>query len=168
MIYLPAPVALGFLPLVVPICLYVIWTDLSQMRIRNHAVLALALGFVLLGPLLMSWQDWGWGLARLGVMLLAAMLFMARRVMGGGDAKFLAAAAPFIWPGDIPVIVLLLASALLGGFAAHRMARTTALRTLAPDWRSWHHSKFPMGLSLGFALILYLVLAALHGPGSPV
>ena len=49
MIHLPAPVALGFLSLVVQICLYVIWTDLSQMRIRNHAVLALALGFALIG-----------------------------------------------------------------------------------------------------------------------
>ena len=164
MIQMPASVALGFLPAVVPICLYVIWTDLSRMRIRNHANLALALSFVIFGPALMSWQDWGLGLVRLTVMVLAAMLFMARNVMGGGDAKFLAAAAPFVWPGDIPIVMLVLSSTLLGGFATHRLVRATSLRAMAPDWRSWHNTKFPMGLSLGFALILYLVLAARFGP----
>ena len=44
-----ATVALWFLPLVVPICLYVAYTDMAQMKITNQAVVLLAVIFLVLG-----------------------------------------------------------------------------------------------------------------------
>jgi len=43
-----ATAALWFLPFVLPICLYVAFTDMKQMRITNQAVLVLTAIFVLL------------------------------------------------------------------------------------------------------------------------
>ena len=43
--------ALWFLPFVLPICLYVAYTDLAFMKITNKAVLVLGAVFVVLGPL---------------------------------------------------------------------------------------------------------------------
>ena len=41
--------ALWFLPFVLPICLWVAYSDLSAMRIRNQAVMALAVVFLVIG-----------------------------------------------------------------------------------------------------------------------
>ena len=58
----------------------------------------------------------------------------------------------------------LLAVTLLAGFLTHRLAGRSPLRRLAPDWESWERRKdFPMGLSLGSSLAIYLGLAALYG-----
>ena len=46
---IPALAAAWFLPFVLPICLYVAFTDLREMRIKNHAVLLLVLVFVVVG-----------------------------------------------------------------------------------------------------------------------
>ena len=46
---IPAVAALWFLPFVLPICFYVAFTDMREMKIKNHAVTALALVFVVVG-----------------------------------------------------------------------------------------------------------------------
>ncbi|MFP4043265.1 MAG: prepilin peptidase [Rhodosalinus sp.] len=159
-----AAAALWFLPFVVPVCLYVAWSDLATMKIPNMANLALAGIFVAVGLLALPLEDYAWRLAQLGLVLLAGIVLNAAGAMGAGDAKFLAAAAPFVAPGDALPLMFLFSAVLLAAFVAHRAARATPLRRLAPDWESWTRGRdFPMGLALGPTLIAYLALGALHG-----
>ncbi|WP_373357083.1 prepilin peptidase [Pseudoroseicyclus sp. CXY001] len=148
-----------FLPLVVPICLYVCWSDLRDMKITNRAVLALLAVFVVLGPVALDLPDYLWRYSHLAVVLAIGILLNAVGAMGAGDAKFAAAAAPFIALADLRLILLLFAACLLASFVAHRVARATPLRRLAPDWESWESGRrFPMGLPLSATLVFYLAL----------
>lgn len=161
---IPAQVALWFLPFVLPICFYVAFTDLREMRITNQAVMVLALIFVLLGPFLLPLPVYGWQLLQLLVVLIFGVVLNAAGAVGAGDAKFAAAAAPLIWLGDLTILAALFAANLLAAFATHRLAKHTALRQIAPGWKSWDVGrKFPMGLSLGTTLALYLGLGAVYG-----
>lgn len=162
--YLAASTAQWFLPFVLPICLYVAWSDLRAMRIPNGAVLVLAGVFVLVGLIAVPLADYPWRLAQLGAVLLLGIVVNAAGLVGAGDAKFAAAAAPFIHPGDLRLLIVILAANLLAAFVTHRFAKHTRLRRLAPDWQSWSEKRdFPMGLSLGGTLVIYLVLGAALG-----
>lgn len=161
---LSASVPWWFLPLVLPICFYVCFTDLRDMRITNQAVIALAAVFVVLGPFALPFDTYLWRLAQLGVVLLVGFVLTIGGAMGAGDAKFLAAAAPYVAVADLRFVVAIFAANLLAAFATHRLAKHTALRRIAPDWKSWNMGwKFPMGLSLGSTLAIYLILAVRFG-----
>lgn len=156
--------ALWFLPFVLPICLYVCFTDLREMRITNQAVLALGLVFLLIGLLALPLPVYGMRLVQMLAVLAVGFILTAAGAMGAGDAKFAAAAAPFIAPGDLRLLLALFAANLLAAFATHRLVKYTPLRRIAPDWESWNTGwKFPMGLSLGGTLALYLLLGAVYG-----
>lgn len=151
-------------PFALPLCLYVAFTDLREMRITNQAVIALALVFAVLGPFLFPFQDYLWALAHLAIMLVVGIVLNAGGVMGAGDAKFIAAAAPYVALGDLNLLLPLFAAVLLAAYGAHRVAKFTGLRKLAPHWDSWEQGrKFPMGFALGPTLALYLGLAAVYG-----
>jgi len=162
---LSAVQAWWFLPFVAPLCLYVAYTDLARMKITNRAVLALACIYALIGLVASpSWESYLWGFAQLGLVLIVGIALNAGGVMGAGDAKFLAAAAPFVALGDLKLLITLFMGVLLAAFVAHRIARATPLRKLAPEWESWASGhRFPMGLALGPTLIAYLALGALNG-----
>ncbi|MBW4707646.1 prepilin peptidase [Roseobacter sp. YSTF-M11] len=154
-----------FLPFVLPLCFYVAFTDLSRMKITNQTVLVLAAVFVLVGPVALPSLDvYLWRLVQLAIMLVFGIMLNAAGAMGAGDAKFIAAAAPYVALGDLRLVLALLAASLLAAFVTHRIARYSPLHKLAPDWKSWSQGKkFPMGLALGMALSLYLILGALKG-----
>ncbi|WP_411974677.1 prepilin peptidase [Sulfitobacter faviae] len=159
-----ATAALWFLPFVLPICFYVAFTDMKQMRITNQAVLVLTAIFVLLGLCLLPFDTYLWRLLSLVVVLVVGIVLNAAGVMGAGDAKFAAAAAPYIAWGDLRLLMMLFMATLLAAAATHRGVKYTPLRRLAPDWQSWQETKkFPMGLALGTTLGLYLILGALFG-----
>lgn len=159
-----ASAALWFLPFAVPVCLYVAWSDLATMKIPNKANLALAGIFLVVGLWALPLADYPWRLAQLAGVLVLGILLNAGGLLGAGDAKFLAAAAPFVAPGDALAVAALFAAVLLAAFLVHRLARATPLRRLAPDWESWQRTRdFPMGVALGPTLIAYLALGALHG-----
>lgn len=163
---IPAFAAAWFLPVALPLGIWVAWSDLRDMRISNRAVLALVVLFLLIGPLVLPLPVYGWQLLHLVVVLLVGMVLNAAGLLGAGDAKFAAAAAPFIALGDIRFVIALFAANLLAAFATHRLAVRTPLRRLAPDWQSWTRTKeFPMGLSLGPTLAIYLTLGAVYGSG---
>lgn len=156
--------AAWLLPFALPICMYVAFTDLREMRITNQAVIVLALIFAVVGIFVFPLQTYLWALAHLAIVLVVGIVLNAGGVMGAGDAKFLAAAAPYIAVGDLNLILPLFAAVLLAAYGAHRLAKFTALRRLAPDWDSWEQGrKFPMGFALGPTLALYLGLAAAYG-----
>jgi prepilin peptidase CpaA len=156
----PPGAALWLLIPALPIGLYIAFTDLKAMRIPNHAVMALVAGFAVFGLIGLPLADWGWRWLHLVVVLLAGIVLNLARALGAGDAKFAAAAAPYIAAADWQEVVLLFAALMLAAWAAHRLARAT-LSGYAPDWQSWTSGKrFPMGLALGPTLIAYLALAA--------
>lgn len=159
-----ATAALWFLPFVLPLCFYVAFTDLREMRITNQAVLALAAVFLVIGLIVLPLPVYGQRLVQMVAVLILGILLNMGGAMGAGDAKFIAAAAPFIAPGDLRLLLAIFAANLLAAFATHRIAKYTALRRVAPDWKSWTMGwKFPMGFSLGGTLALYLILGAIFG-----
>ncbi|GAW34105.1 type IV leader peptidase family protein [Roseovarius sp. A-2] len=159
-----ARAALWFLPFAVPICAWVALSDLRRMKIPNMAVMALLAVFVVVGVLVLPFGDYAWRFAHLAIFLVLGILANAIGLMGAGDAKFIAVAAPFVALGDAATVCLLFASVLIAAFASHRIAMHSPLRRLAPDWTSWQMTKkFPMGLALGPTLALYLGLGAIHG-----
>ena len=162
---LPALVAWWVLPFVLPLCLYVAYTDLARMKITNPTVIAIAAVFVVLGPFLYPFDVYLWQLAQLGIVLVVGIVLNAAGVMGAGDAKFLAAAAPYVALPDLRLLMALFAAVLLAAYAVHRIAKVTPLHKMAPTWDSWSTTgrKFPMGFALGPTLALYLCLAAVHG-----
>jgi len=161
---LSASAALWFLPFVLPICFYVAFTDLREMRITNQAVIALAVVFVIVGFIALPLPVYGMRLLQMVAVLVIGMLLNARGAIGAGDAKFAAAAAPFIAPGDLRLLLAVFAANLLAAFLTHRLVKYTPLRQIAPDWKSWNMGwKFPMGLSLGGTLAIYLILAVNYG-----
>ncbi len=178
---IPAVAALWFLPFVLPICFYVAFTDMREMRIKNHAVVALAVVFLVvglfvlppwseewsqghIGPLAVSLPSYAWQLLHLVVILIIGILLNAGGAVGAGDAKFAAAAAPFIWTADFRLLMAIFTATILGAFAAHRIGKYTGLRRIAPEWESWEKGKlFPMGLTLGGTLAIYLILGAMFG-----
>ncbi len=156
--------ALWFLPFVLPVCLYITWTDLSKMKIPNKANIALLGIFVVIGPLALPFEGYLWRFVHAAIVLAIGFTANAAGAMGGGDAKFLAAAAPFIAYDDLGLVLVLVSLAMLAAVAAHRLARHTALRNLAPGWKSWDKNRrFPMGLPFGWSLCLYLGLGAIYG-----
>lgn len=149
-----------FLVLTLPSCLWSAWSDMKSMKIPNRATDLMLAVFVVAGLFLMpTWADYFWRFAHFGVVLAVGLALNTIRLMGAGDVKFLAAAAPFVALGDAGNMIWIYAACLLATFVLHRIARATPLRNLAPDWVSWTTGKrFPMGLAFGATMIAYFVL----------
>lgn len=152
-----------FLIAALPVSLYVAFMDMKALRIPNPAVYALALGFVVLGLIALPFSDYLWRFVHLAVALVAGMALNALRLLGAGDAKFIAAAAPYVAVGDLGMMAWIAAAAFLGAFLLHRILKHSPFRRLTPDWVSWTSGKrFPMGMALGLALIAYLLLGLIR------
>lgn len=134
------------------------------MKITNTANLALVGIFVVTGLIVLPFETYLWRLLVMVIVLVVGIGLNAAGVMGAGDSKFIAAAAPFIDSGDVNLLVWLFIATLLGAVVTHRGVKHTPLRRLAPHWTSWEQGKkFPMGLPLGATLILYLIFGLLYG-----
>lgn len=164
---LSAQAAWWFIPFVAPIALWVAYSDMKWMKIHNYAVLALVAVYLVVGLIALPLVTWAWGWASLVVVLGVGFVASSVGLLGAGDAKFMAAMAPFIALGDLTMFLLLLASVIIVSFIAHRLARRVpAIQGLAPDWESWTRREFPLGLALGPSLLFYLALAASFGGGT--
>jgi prepilin peptidase CpaA len=156
--------AAWFLPFVLPIAIFVAFSDLKRMKIPNIANYALLAVFVVVGIFVLPLPTYAWAFSHLVVVLVFGILFNAAGVLGAGDAKFMAASAPFVALADLTIVMGLLAACLLGAFATHRAVKHSPLRRMVPDWESWNAGrKFPMGFPLAATLVFYLMLAAYFG-----
>jgi prepilin peptidase CpaA len=161
--------ALIFLPFAFAIGIWVAWNDMKFMKIPNKAVLALMVVFVVTGLFALPFVEYLWRYLHFVVVLVIGFVANMARLMGAGDAKFLAGMAPFFDRGDALSMMTIFAGVLLAAFATHRLFRAVpAMRRAFPDWQSWEHPKFPMGLALSGSLILYLVLGAFFGGQPPL
>ena len=159
-----ATAALWFLVFATPIAAWVVWSDLSRMRIPNMAVIALIAVYAVIGPLVLPLNLWGWSWLNFAVLLVVGFVLSLSGGFGAGDAKFAAAMAPFVALGDLRLFLALLGAGILASFIAHRAFRMIpAVRAATPEWASWQRREFPMGLALGPSLIFYLGLATLYG-----
>ena len=159
---LSSTAALIFLVAALPLGLFAAYSDLSRMKIPNLATDALAIAYVVLGFFALPFDTYLWGYAYFGIMLVVGILLNAAGVMGAGDSKFIASAAPYIALADIPLVMMLLSGSLLGAYATHRIAKHSPLRQTVPHWESWQTGKrFPMGFPLAMTLIGYLLIVAI-------
>ena len=160
----PATFALWSLPFVLPLCFIVAWSDMRAMRIPNWCVLAMFAIYIVIGILTLPFSSFLWGFVSLIIVLVIGFLMNAIGMIGAGDAKFAAAAAPFIAAGDFRFVLSLFAANILAAFLTHRFTAKTSMTKLAPKWDSWERTwEFPMGLSLGGTLGIYLILSAFFG-----
>ena len=142
-----------FLPFVLPICFYVAFTDMREMRITNQAVLALGIVFLVIGLIALPFDLYLWRLVQLAIVLVVGIILNA-------------AAATFVAQGDVRLLVPMFFVIMLAAVTAHRLAKYTPLRRIAPHWISWDQGKkFPMGLALASTLAFYLALGGVHGTG---
>lgn len=156
--------AIWFLPFVLPICIWVAWNDLKFMKIPNKAVLALTVVFLIIGLIAIPLAEYPWRLLHLVVVLVIGFALNMAGAIGAGDAKFAAAMAPFFPLSDMRLFLFLFATVLIAALVTHRMfRRIPAIRGYTPDWASWTSKKFPMGLALGGAMAIYLVLGTVYG-----
>lgn len=157
--------ALWFLPLALPICVWVAISDLREMRIPNVAVLALVAVFLGAGLIVLPLDAYGMRLLQLVVVLLAGFVITSLGLAGAGDSKFAAAMAPFVAPGDYLFFLMLFSLVLIASWLTHRgAARVPAVRRATAGWASWEQGKlFPMGIALAGALVIYLLLGLRAG-----
>lgn len=162
--------ALWFLPFALPICIWVAVSDLREMRIPNVSVLALLGVFLVVGLAqvamdVMAFSTWYMRLLQLVIVLIAGFLISSFGPVGAGDAKFAAAMAPFVAPGDYTLFLTIFAAVLIGSWLTHRGAgMVPAVRRATETWESWDRGKlFPMGVALAGALVVYLALGAMGG-----
>ncbi|WP_226936646.1 prepilin peptidase [Pseudogemmobacter faecipullorum] len=154
--------ALWLLPATLPIALWVSYTDLKYMKIRNKACLAMAAAWAILGWPAVGMELWLWGFAIMAIVLVLGFLGNMAGLFGAGDAKFAAAMAGVFTGGDPWFIAMLYALCSILALIGQRLARALPfVRAMAPDWTSWTSKKFPMGLALSMMLILYLLAAFL-------
>lgn len=161
---LPPAAALAFLPFATVIGAWVAWSDMKLMKIPNKTMIALLAVWLLVGLVAVAFlglplASWAWGWALAAMVLVIGFVANALRLIGGGDAKFATAMAPFFVGADWRGVFILAASCLIGAFIAHRVARSIGpIRRATPDWISWESRDFPMGLALAGTLIFHLLL----------
>ncbi|MFT7106758.1 MAG: prepilin peptidase CpaA [Yoonia sp.] len=155
--------ALWLLPAVIPIAIYIAWNDMRSMKITNASVLALVFAYAIIGPFAFGLELYAWQWLHLPVALVVCMALWALRIMGGGDAKIIAAMSLFFMVADLLLITQIFAASLLGALAVHSLFRFTALKNIAPDWKSWTAGRyFPKGLPLSMTLLFYLLFVAFY------
>lgn len=161
----PEAAAWAALALAGPLAAAAMVTDLRRMRIPNWLTGAMALLFLPAGLATLPLDAFAWRLAAgAGVLALGFALFATGR-MGGGDVKLLAAGALWVPAAQASQALLLLSATLLIGLAAVHGARA-ALAAAGPGrppaWRGLRRgARFPMGVSIGAALIAQFLLAVL-------
>lgn len=158
-----AQAAYWFLPAVIPLAIYISWNDMRSMKITNNSIIAILLAYAVLGPFAFGLQMYLWQWLHFPIVLVVCMALWALRVMGGGDAKMIAAMAPMFVLADLPLILRLFAGCLIGALAVHSFVRFTPLKNLAPDWQSWTAGRyFPKGFPLSMTLLFYLLVVAIY------
>lgn len=144
-----------------PFCLWAALTDLRHMKIYNKTNLGLFLAFVVVGALIFPLDIYALRIAQGALMLVIGFLLNHFGYMGGGDSKFIGAMAPYIAMQDATKFLMLLAAMALVTVVLHRgIGAIAPLQPHLVGWKSWQVSKkFPYGLTLSSALMIYLAMS---------
>ena len=150
-----------------PLLFYIVFSDLRYMRIYNWSNIALFLIFLILSPFFFEWIEIGWRLVAAAVMFAVGFVLNISRLLGGGDAKFLPAAAPYVALSDATFVMVLLAALSIIIVILHRaMLLIPPFKRQVADWVSWNDPRMngrpatPYGVALAATLSAYLFLKA--------
>ncbi|KQB95849.1 hypothetical protein AL073_14335 [Loktanella sp. 1ANDIMAR09] len=155
--------AYWFLPAVIPLALFISWNDMRDMKITNKTVAVMLVVYAVLGPFAFGWEMYLWQWLHFPIALVVCMALWALRVMGGGDAKLIAAMTPFFVMSDLEMILRVFAASLLAALFVHTLFRLTPLKRPVAEWKSWNAGRyFPKGFPLSMTLVLYLGLVAVY------
>ncbi len=158
-----------------PLCMSIAAiSDLLTMTIPNRVSLALAVSFLVLAPIFgLSLAEIGMHVVGAAIVFLACFVLFALNVMGGGDAKLLAAAA--LWFGfDSSLLEFLVYIAFIGGVVTVlivllRAQSSTIMAIGLPVPNSLLVAKkIPYGIAIAIGGILAfpsspVLIAATHG-----
>lgn len=160
-------VDLATLVVLAPLLLLTAYFDLRSFRIPNFLPLAAVALFVVSAPFLGAGAEIWLRLAAAAAMLLAGFVLFAAGMMGGGDAKMLAAVALYVPNAAIGQALYSLAFTGLAGLLLIWALRPLVLR-LAPagvaEWEVWGRRRhFPYGFAIAGALLLLFGARAFGG-----
>ncbi len=143
-----------------PLCMiFATFYDLFTMTIPNRITLALVIGFAIFAPLVgMTLETAAWHVGIAFIALVVGFALFSLGVMGGGDAKLIAASA--LWFGTAFTVPYLAIATLLGGVLT--VAVIFGRRFALPEnlaripWISRLHDRkegVPYGAALGPAAV---------------
>ena len=136
---------------------------MRSMKITNFSVIVLIAAYALLGPFAFGFEMYLWQWLHFPIVLVVCVGLWMLRLMGGGDAKMIAAMAPFFVVADLELILRLFAACLISALIVHSLFRYTSLKKPVAEWQSWNAGRyFPKGFPLSMTLLLYLVFAAVY------
>ena len=154
-----------------PLMLYVMWSDLKSLRIPNWVVLAVLSVFVATGIWGLPFETFLWRLAH-GLIFLAvgfAVFAVGRGKVGGGDMKLVAALVPFVAGAHALLILVIYTVVTFAGLFVHRLIRAY-LRGRQTGWLAFDQKiYFPVGVILGVTILIYLgleVAGRFRGPAA--
>lgn len=157
----PEAAARLFLIVMLPVWIYTAWYDMARLKILNGLVIFVFGVFVVLGPLVLPMPVYFGQLVQAVIVFAVILVLYAAGTMGGGDAKFIAAASPYFMRADVTLIIALFLACGLAAIAAHRLFLLFGADRAVPLWTSWRSGKrFPLGYALGGIVTFYLALAA--------
>jgi len=132
-----AQAAYWFLPVVLPLAIFISWNDMRDMKITNKTVIAVLACYAVLGPFAFGLEMYLWQWLHFPIVLVVCMALWALRAMGGGDAKLIAAMSPYFVTTDLDLIMPIFAASLLGALVVHTVFRLTPLTPPVPHWQCW-------------------------------
>lgn len=145
-----------------PFCIWAALTDLRHMKIYNKTNIGLFLAFAIVALMIFPLDIYALRIAQGALMLVVGFLLNNFGYMGGGDSKFIGAMAPYIAMQDATKFLMLLAAMALITVVLHRgIGAIAPLQPHLTGWKSWQVAKkFPYGLTLSSALLIYLAMSA--------
>lgn len=158
---LTAQQAMIFLLVALPVCVWAVYSDVKEFKIKNTAVLTLLVGFVVLGPFALDFSDYLWRYSHFAVVIAVGFGLWVLGGIGAGDVKLAAAFAPYIAAQDVGSVFfiwLLAMVAMALGYSrrAYKVAQADGLVAA-------RKMPIPFGIALAPTLIIYLVLGLIHG-----
>lgn len=141
--------------------------DAREYRIPNTTVLCLVAAFVPYAAVQGSWMFALWALAAGGVMFAVCAGLFAMHLVGGGDAKLIAAMALWTQFAAMPrfFIVMALTGGILSGvyLVSRRLARRNATPDPSAAPAEAQSQKIPYGVAIALAGFDFFLLAP-NGP----
>lgn len=149
-----------------PVAAIALWAaavDALYMRIPNAVHVALLAVFVVLVVPGLPWQETAARLVVAAVLFAVGFGLYAANVMGAGDVKYLAAAAPLVPPDPMVILVWLLMVTIAGlpVLAFHRLAGLVPGAGRFPSFAESGYFPYGPAISIGLVCILWLT----GGPG---
>ena len=153
-----------------PLMLYVMWSDLKSLRIPNRVVLAVLAVFVVTGLWGLPLETFLWRLAQGLIVLLIgfAVYAVAGGKVGGGDMKLIAVLVPFVAGAHVLLVLVIYTVVTFAGLFIHRLIRAY-LRGRQTGWLAFDQKiYFPVGLILGVTILIYLGIRLADSIRAPV